>query len=99
MTNARALSISTSITIILITVLTIAGELSESFLNFLKSLTFHHWFTKSVFSLIIFFLLYFAMRRTKDKNEPLKQARLVIWITIICALAISAFFFWNFFAK
>jgi|SRR3989344_7182518 len=89
--NIKSLNYSTILTICLIVVLTILGELSESFKTFLTSITGHHWVTKGVFSSIFFVIIYFLISRTnKDGAELTRQ---VIY-TIIAAVLSAIIIFW-----
>ena len=89
--NIKSLNYSAILTICLIVVLTILGELSKSFKTFLTSITGHHWVTKGVFSSIFFVIIYFLISRTnKDGAELTRQ---VIY-TIIAAVLSAIIIFW-----
>ena len=95
--NIKSLNYSTILTICLIVVLTILGELSESFKTFLTSVTGHHWVTKSVFSLIFFVIIYFLISRTnKDSAELTRQVIYTIIAVVLGAIIIFGFYVWHF---
>src|SRR3989338_6929803 len=97
MTNIKALSLSTILTIILTVILTILGEISKSFKDTLAGITGHHWVTKGVFAFAIFFILYFVFGKMSDKNLNVWiEAKKVAWVTVIGILIISGFFIWHF---
>ena len=95
--NIKSLNYSTILTICLIVMLTILGELSKSFKTFLTSVTGHHWVTKSVFSLIFFVIIYFLISRTnKDSAELTRQVIYTIIAVVLGAIIIFGFYVWHF---
>ena len=98
MKNIRSLSISTGITIVSITILTILAEMSTTFKIFLSSVTGHHWVTKGIISLILFFGLYFLLVRTEDDLDIMKETIVITILTTIATLLIFGFYVWHFFA-
>ena len=98
MKNIKAISISTCTVIVVVTFLTIISELSSPFKSFLASLTGHHWVTKSVISVVLFFVLYFLLSKVEDNLDVLKEATIVIIVTILGSLTIFGFYVWHFFA-
>ena len=93
--NIKALTISTIITVMAITLITIIGELSEPFKNLLKDISGHHWLTKSIFSLILFIALYFLFLKIKDYKEY--NTKDVVITVVLSSLALFLFFTWHFF--
>lgn len=64
---------------------TIGGELSVSFKDWLKSFTGHHWLTKSFLSLIVFALVFLLVNfYTREANA--KKVKFSIFLLIIFAL-------------
>ncbi len=96
MKRIRSMSFATSITVIAITLVTVFAELSEGFKNVLKAITGHHWITKSLLSVIIFFGVYFFVKRSDDKVDALAESWKVIWITLLASLVLFGFFLWEF---
>ncbi len=96
--NIKSLNYSTILTVVLIVVLTIWTELSQSFKTFLTGVAGHHWVTKSLFSLIFFVLSYFILANLlkKESKDLKKEVILVIVVTILGALAIFGFYVWHF---
>ena len=95
--NIKALSRSTSLTIILIAVLTTYRELSKPFKELLASITGHHWVTKSVLSVAFFILVYFLLSK-QDSVDVGRESLYVVWATVLSGLVISVFYVWHFFA-
>ncbi len=97
--HTKALSQSTSITIVWIAVMTIWSELSSSYKDFLKELTGHHWVSKGVISIILFILAYLVLSRLiKDKNTE-KSTNTTIILVVVSGMAIGGFFIWHFLEK
>lgn len=95
--NTTALSRSTIATIVLIDVLTIAGEIFKPFKTLLTNGTGHHWVTKSIASLLFFLLLYAVLTRVhEDTQDAERQTRAVLVTTLVNGLALLAFFVWHF---
>ncbi len=98
MRNYKAGAISTLLTGAVIVFMTIYAELSEPFKNALKSITGHHWISKSLISLILFFILYFAFGKVKIKeNDVWKYTQYVFWAVLFYSLIILLFFLFHFF--
>ena len=95
--NIKSLNYSAILTICLIVVLTILGELSKSFKTFLTSITGHHWVTKGVFSLIFFVIIYFLISKTvKDWADSNHLIIDVIIATLLGGIIIFGFYVWHF---
>ena len=95
-TNIKSLSISTISTITATVLITIVGEFSEPFKNFLKLITGHHWVTKSVFMFILFFAIYFLLYRTDDNLDVWKESLIVGIVALIGVVVLIGFFFINY---
>ena len=76
--------------------MTIFSELSPSFKDLLKSITGHHWLTKSVVSIVFFFLIYLSFSKTKTKLKT-EDIRNTIITTLVGFLAITLFYVWHYF--
>ena len=96
MKRIRSMSFATIVTIIFVTVVTIAAEFSEVFKNFLKSITGHHWITKSVMAFVLFFAVYLFVKKSDDKVDALTESWHIIWITLLASLVLFGFFLWEF---
>ncbi|MEK9173405.1 MAG: hypothetical protein AAB594_02445 [Patescibacteria group bacterium] len=94
--NITALIYATVGVIWFTVLVTISAEFSEPFKNSLKAITGHHWTTKSVFSVIMFFLLYFVFIRTKESENIKKSINFVLLNTIVGGLVLFIFFIWHF---
>ena len=98
MKNYKAGAISAIITEAVIVILTIVSELYGKFKGILTAMTGHHWISKGLISLILFFVLYFAFRKLKTKeNDIWKYTKSVFWITLLSSLIIFLFFVVEFF--
>ncbi|MEK6916520.1 MAG: hypothetical protein AABW92_02135 [Nanoarchaeota archaeon] len=95
--HEKALTISTSSTIVLIAVLTIWSELSTPFKIWLTGIAGHHWVTKGVFSLVFFVITYFVFSKFSEDNVK-KETSCVVVSAILSGLAIFLFYIWHFFS-
>ena len=89
--NSKAVNLSVIFAIISITIMTILAELSKSFKDFLTQLTGHHWISKSLISLIIFFIIYLSLRGIKPKLKD-NNIYYTIILTIVLSIIILLFF-------
>lgn len=92
--------ISTKITIVYVVVITILAEYFPALKTLLKSLTGHHWTTKSLSSLVLYFalLLFLYALVSPPTDAKLQKAIKYLSIVAICgALILFLFFFWHFF--
>ena len=85
---------SPAVTIAVMAIITIWAELSPTFKDALKSLSGHHWRTKSYLTVIIFFactgVLYAFLKRRQ--SSPKVAIILVIFIALISAIAVTGFY-------
>lgn len=90
-----ASSLSTTLTVIFVTIITIVAELTPSFKDFLKSLSGHHWTTKSIMSVIFYIavttLLYLVFRNV-DARKVATYIALATWTTVLGILALLLFY-------
>lgn len=96
--DIKSLNYSTILTIFLIVVLTILGELSNSFKTFLTSITGHHWVTKGVFALIFFMAMYSISSRISKKDETDVHSQTIYtgMVAMLGWLIILGFYVWHF---
>ncbi len=95
-----ASAVAAIISIAYVTAITIGAELSAPFKSFLKSLTGHHWTTKSVSALILYFLvlaLVFAFSKTINAPRVDRTVRWLVAVSVFATAAIFLFFVWHFF--
>lgn len=95
MKNTKALSISAIVSIGIVTIITIMGELLEPFKKGLAALTGHHWVTKSITGVVVFIILSIILSfAIKPDNE---NSAKYIWSTFGVALgsAIVLFIFFT----
>ena len=90
--NSKALVRAAALTIALIAVATIGGELSGSFKQLLSSIGGHHWIGKSVLSVVFFGLLYLVFSKVSDDNLALRDTGVLIGTVVISGLAILGFY-------
>jgi len=99
MKNIKAASTSTIVVIIVTVIITILGELSKTFKDFLTSVSGHHWVTKSLVAIVLFLVLSFIFSKSfKDEVDVWKEVKLVSLITILGIILILGFYAWHFFA-
>jgi hypothetical protein len=96
MNRINSVSVATIFTIILTTIVTIYAEFSEGFKTFLKSLIGHHWITKSVLSIVVFFAFYLFIKKSDKKIDILGEVWKVILVTLLCSLVLFFFFAWHY---
>ncbi|MBC8500398.1 MAG: hypothetical protein ISS25_03755 [Nanoarchaeota archaeon] len=97
--HVKSLSWSTAITMLAVAIVTVWSELSKPFKSFLAGITGHHWVTKSVFSVILFVLLYFIfMKMLKETDDVKKETYYVIGSAVLGGLVIFIFYVWHFFS-
>jgi heme/copper-type cytochrome/quinol oxidase subunit 2 len=85
---------------IFILITTLWSELSTDYKSFLTGITGHHWVTKSVFSTILFFGLYFLLpyKDKKSENEDkLRAAKTIFWTVFIVSIIIFLYYVFYFF--
>jgi len=94
MKNIRALSISSIVSIGVVTLITVIGELAEPFKNGLKALTGHHWVTKSIIGMLLFVILAVILGYTTrhDNKNSAKFIWGVFFTTLVCSLVLLVFF-------
>lgn len=93
-----AAAVSGIATIIAVTSVTIIAELVLPFKDFLKSLTGHHWITKSWFSLVLFLGLFIIIALIAQTPHSGKVGRALTWlmvVTILASLTLVIFFIWE----
>ena len=87
---------SANISIAVIALMTIIGEISSPFKDFLASIppVNHHWVTKGIISVILFVLLYFVfgMIFGEEKSGEPKGVMSTVIVTILSGLAILIFY-------
>mgnify|MGYP001563703597 CR=1 FL=1 len=97
MKNFKSVAISAIITELVIVILTISAELSAGLKETLKSMTGHHWTSKGIISLVLFFAMYFMYGNVKSKDEDVwKYTKAIFWFTILFSLIILGFFIFEF---
>lgn len=82
-------------TIVFITVITIAADLYLPLEDWLKANFYHHWIGKEILAKAIFiFAALSSLIFIKETNEEkiVKNFNILIWFSILGALAIFAFF-------
>ena len=92
-------SIAAILSIIIIMVVTIWGEFSPVFKNFLKSFTGHHWLTKSALSLVVYFggLAVFYLIPKNIGSNTLRRALIFLILTALAgSLSVFLFFVWHY---
>jgi len=94
--QTTALSYATLVSVWLIVLLTIVSEISAPLKAGLVSLTGHHWTSKGVVLILVFFLTYFLLRKKEDTIDIARFARLITASVVIGGLMIFGFFLYGF---
>ena len=95
--KAKGHVVSCMITVVVVTALTVAAEMSASLKDGLKQVLFHHWVGKGVIALVVFVL--FAHVIPLRVKKPLsKVVNRLTMLTVACGIVIFLFFLWEFFA-
>jgi len=101
MKSLKAFKWSMIWTSIFVLVTTLWSEMSPSFKSFLAGITGHHWLTKSIFSTILFFGLYFFLpnknQGKKETENPLNTAKTIFWIIVLVSIIIFLYYVFHFF--
>ncbi|OHB22483.1 MAG: hypothetical protein A2939_02905 [Parcubacteria group bacterium RIFCSPLOWO2_01_FULL_48_18] len=96
--NTTALIRSSIVTIWYLVAVTIDGEIYKPLKDFFVSVARHHWTGKSVFAVGVFAVLYLALSRMKESNNPENGIRALMINTVLGGLFIFGFFIWHFLA-
>lgn len=94
--NSKALIISTVGVLWLIVGMTLLGEVSEPFKSFLVQFAGHHWVGKGGIAVAAFFALYVLFKKSKESEDILRGASLVVGSTVLGGLIIFLFFLQHF---
>lgn len=90
-----ASSIAAVLNAIFVTVITIFAELNEPFKNWLKSLSGHHWTSKSILSIalyLIILVLFYVTLRNVGPQKIRGAISLALWSAVLGSIAIFLFF-------
>ncbi|KKW19999.1 MAG: hypothetical protein UY63_C0003G0012 [Parcubacteria group bacterium GW2011_GWA2_51_10] len=91
----RAYLIAAIVTVLFITIVTVAADIYLPLKDWLKTVFFHHWLGKGALAGLVFFISAAALssvspRRDEDVSSAM---RLLSIVSILCALSLIAFFF------
>lgn len=99
--KTKAATTSASVSIAVIALMTIIGELVSPFKDFLASIppVYHHWVTKGVFSFILFIALFFILGTVfgEEKSGKPQGVMATVVVTVLSGLAILIFYVIHFF--
>ncbi len=94
MKGLKGVYYATIVTIISVTIMTIAAELSTRFKDFLTNTFWHHWIGKGIIALAVFFLIRLLY---KGEGEDISRlTKTTIATTIISGLVIFLFYVFHF---
>ncbi|MBI2113229.1 MAG: hypothetical protein HYT50_01450 [Candidatus Wildermuthbacteria bacterium] len=96
-----ASAVGAIVSIVFTVFLTIAAEFSPVLKAWLASLSGHHWVSKSIFSMVLYGAVLFAvfLVRKKTSDKALHQISYILFGTaILGVIAIFAFFAWHYLA-
>ncbi|MBI2063265.1 MAG: hypothetical protein HYT61_03475 [Candidatus Yanofskybacteria bacterium] len=92
-------SIAAALSIVVITAVTIWGELSPSFKTWLAGFTGHHWLTKSALSLIVYFgglAIFYLLPKGANPNT-IRGGLIFLIITALAGFSVVfLFFIWHY---
>jgi purine-cytosine permease-like protein len=89
----RGLAISGTLSVLFVTVVTIAAELYPPLKNWLASTFTHHWVGKGVIAMAIFFLLGLLLGFLwRSERIPTGLLMICAWVAILGTVAISGFY-------
>lgn len=93
-----ASSVSATITAIFTAAITILAELSEPLKNGLKSISGHHWTTKSILVVVIYLAvlaLVYSANKNPSKNKVRGSLHTLTLVFIAGSLSILGFYLWH----
>ena len=93
----RSAALGAILSIVAVTIITIAGELYAPLKDWLKSAFTHHWLGKSIISVavfVIFWILGMATFRA-DEDKTRQSVSVLFTVAVFCTLALAAFFIYH----
>lgn len=91
-----ASAVAAAVAIVFSVLLTIWGELAAPLKDWLKTLTGHHWTSKSVLSVLLYAaataVLYAAVPYRPGEGRTGKALTFLVWCTVLGTVALAAFF-------
>lgn len=91
----KASVLSAIVTSIFVVVITIWADLNAPLKDWLKSVSGHHWTTKSIFSVLIFVLfiaVWYLLIKKADAGSVARAIKWLIFVVVAGVLAISFFY-------
>ena len=94
MKNIKAISISGMATTVVITLLTIIGEIAHPLKDVLAAMTGNHWVSKSIIGMVLFLVLMLILGYTTkaDNKNSAKYIWGVFWVTLAASFAMFVYF-------
>lgn len=93
--QTRAYGLSVAITCILSAILMIAKESNEALLQFMKTVTVHHWVTHGIFNILVFLILGQLLSKINGGQGPdiddEKLGNVIVGGFLISSVAIAGF--------
>jgi hypothetical protein len=94
--NTRSFGLSLAITSVLSAILMIIKESSHAVMNFMKTVTFHHWVTHGLFVIVSFVVLGWAFSRINNDQGPGMTAerliQLIVGSVVVSGVLIAGFY-------
>lgn len=91
--SVKAAAEATILVAILVTVLTIGGELWNPLKDVLKGIFIHHWLGKGVLSIIVFILVYLIRKKAYTRTDStIRTLYCAVIVSSIASLAMLLFF-------
>jgi hypothetical protein len=94
----RSVSTAAIVTIIVVTAVTLLGELSASFMKLLTFPTGHHWITKNFLSVIVFLIVLAITSGSSqgtEKSATQDSPTALLWTAVtavVCSVVLLGFF-------
>lgn len=94
----RAAATGATVSVLVTTILTIISDLHRPFWNWLRDVFGHHWLGKGYIAAGIFLLVLFITSRRVDADGQRTNTMLslLVWVTLVCAVGLAGFFWYEF---
>lgn len=92
--------LSASTSIISTTILTILAEENSQLKNWLQSVTGHHWVTKSILAITIFFIIFIFLINASNKTNSAQikfAINFALWCAVLSSILLLAYFSGHYF--
>ena len=93
----RSAALGAILSIVAVTVITIAGELYAPLKDWLKSVFTHHWLGKSIISVAVFVVFWIIGMATfrADEDKTRQSISVLFSVAVLCTFALAGFFIYH----